>query len=52
MRQRIVTFLLAALLVAAPAAAQPVYETRDRAGLVFSDLRAPGEQAVTPAFSP
>ncbi|HNC52988.1 MAG TPA: hypothetical protein PLO14_12235 [Accumulibacter sp.] len=34
--------LLALLLAVATAAAQPVYETRDRAGPVFSDIPSPG----------
>ncbi len=46
MRKPIVVFLLAASLVAAPAAAQPVYETRDRAGPVFSDIPAAGATEV------
>lgn len=39
--------LLVALLVAATATAQPVYESRDRAGPVFSDLPTPGASELT-----
>ena len=39
-------FLLAGLLIATLAAAQPVYESRDRAGPVFSDMPSPGAREV------
>jgi len=39
-------FLLTGVLVATLAAAQPVYESRDRAGPVFSDMPAPGAREV------
>jgi hypothetical protein len=41
-----ITLLLAALLDARAAPAQPVYETRDRAGPVFSDLPSGGAREV------
>jgi hypothetical protein len=44
--QRLAGFSLAVFLVAAPAGAQPVYETRDRAGPVFSDIPTAGATEV------
>ena len=45
--------LLAMLLAAATAAAQPVYETHDRAGPVFSDIPSPGASELSlPQISP
>jgi hypothetical protein len=41
-----ITLLLAALFGARAAPAQPVYETRDRVGPVFSDLPSAGARAV------
>jgi hypothetical protein len=41
-----ITLLLAALFGARAAPAQPVYETRDRAGPVFSDLPSAGAREV------
>lgn len=39
-------FFLAAMLVTTIAAAQPVYESRDRAGPVLSDLPSQGASEV------
>jgi len=39
-------FLLAGLLVVTQLAAQPVYESRDRAGPVFSDVPSPGAREL------